>query len=213
MDYCIPLGTPLVESNSIQYLVSVERQLTESQARVVGTEVLKADVVMTFDCRIKGTIDNILSPVESLEFDAAMNEQWRPVLHEDHIHLNFGGLGVIFELLGGATFAVTLELLLNGEVVARGEAWWCVAPGPIAADGRPAPLVVPLCDYAPIDPITPHRINPKEGRYRLRLTPNPRMALRRFESDRYWAGQIEVPVAGQFTGEWKPEPLYGGSWP
>lgn len=69
-----------------------------------------------------------------------------------------------------------------------------MAPGPIATDGRPAPLVVPRSDYAPLDPITPRRIDPNETRYRLRFTPDPLMALRRFESDVYWSGAIEVPV-------------------
>ena len=90
---------------------------------------------------------------------------------------------------------MTLELLLDDEVVANGEAWWCVAPGPIAGDGKPAPIVVPQCDYVPFNLKSP--VDPTETRYRLRLTPNPRMALRRFESDTYWSGEIEVPVKPQ----------------
>lgn len=202
-DALTAIGPPTTRSAAIRYVVSVERRLTESQAQILGTEVLRTDVAMTFDCRIEGTIDDILTPVESPEFDAAVNEGLRPVLDYNHVDLNINYLEHAFEHLGGATFAATLELLLDDEVVARGEAWWRAGRGPIAANGRPAPLVVPHCDYVPIDPITPRRIDPSETRYRLRLTPNPRMALRRFESDTYWSGVIEVPV----------RPLPEGLWP
>lgn len=53
---------------------------------------------------------------------------------------------------------------------------------------------MPMCDYVPLGLSPPRRIDPNETRYRLRFTPDPRMALRRFESDVYWSGAIEVPV-------------------
>lgn len=213
-DDLVALGQPPSGALTLDFKVSIERELTSEQREILGVETLHAEYVTRINSSIDGTTYDILSPMEAPEFETAMNERWRPSLHGSHLEVSFDEVVDLFSLLDGATFAVTIELLYGGEVVGKSEAWWRLGSGRLTG-GRP--MVLPFSKCVELTELKPAAIESPWREYapfRVRLTPNPRMALRRFESDRYWAGQIDVPVSGQLTDEpHGPEPLYGGSWP
>ncbi len=141
------------------------------------------------DTTIAGDLDDVLVPVESEAFVHGFKTMERASIMNDELWLP--RLWQVLELLDGATFAATFEVLHGDRVIASAQAWW--------AEGetmRPQPssgaLRITMMDDAPapaareLDTLT------------LRITSNPEMALRRLDENRYWSGSFTVPVS------WRP---------
>ncbi|GEM_PF-4502140 len=195
-DYTIALGRSQQSTPVLEYTVSATRQLNPAEQKDAGTDVVSAQFTAQIKTRIAGSIEDILTPVIVPEFDAALAARLTPCIHDGHIDLLLDQVKDLFPPLDGATFAVHIELIQLGEVVAAGDAWWCLEDH---SDAKPpVSFVIPASTYVDLQPLVPRIINPQERGYTLRLTASPNVALRRFESNRYWSGCIDFTVQPEF---------------
>ncbi|MCC6910240.1 MAG: hypothetical protein IT430_20090 [Phycisphaerales bacterium] len=200
-DHAIPIGRPAQPTSSLEYTVSARRQLNNIEEADMGAEYVSAEFVAEVSTRVSGSVADMMTPIIVPEFDAALRTRLQPRIHYGHIELPLGSLEDAFVLLDGATFAAHIELIHLGQVIAAGDAWWCLEDDPSAKP--PAKSVAPRSTYVDLQPLIPRIINPAERGYTLRLTASPAVALRRFESNRYWSGQVEwtVQPQGELTNE------------
>jgi len=87
------------------------------------------------------------------------------------------------------TFAVQVQLLCDGSPIGESRAWWkaLVLPGATLIDPIENGLVLTREKDKPFPVITDHA-------WTARIRSDPELALRDLESDRFWDGDVTVPV-------------------
>lgn len=135
---------------------------------------------------IGGKVDDILTPVQSPEFERRLTDTEGFLILGDHLWVS--RLERSLRLLDGATFAASFEVRDGDFVIATARAWWALDADSTLAPS-PRDVLLEFTDDAP----EPPGLLALEG-LRLRIRSDPEMALRRFDCDRYWAGEVIVPV-------------------
>ncbi len=148
------------------------------------------------------SIDDVLTPVRSVALDEAIRESFRAGLANS---ARFGRNGppellVYPEFLrnalvkhGSPSFAATFTVAAYGVDVATGSAWWNAATpgnagGPFSS-ARGGLSTIQLTYATGVDPDELFNCE-----LTLRITSNPELALRCFDADRYWQGEVEIPL-------------------
>ncbi|MGH9895569.1 MAG: hypothetical protein ACREA0_27015, partial [bacterium] len=164
-------------------------------------------------------VDEVLEGVESREFAEALSKRLKPVLtfraSGPHVTLNVADLANELHNLGKATLALRIEINRpNGEPVVA-HAWWALDPQPIGVGGASSSGSSPALGwasrmwpnpYASVRVLTSDEVCAELRRNRdaltLRVVGDAATALRNFSCDRYWVGEIELPL----SVDWMEEP-------
>jgi len=201
-------GTP---QEGIHAVLSVTRELAKVERVYLGSGdgVLRWARRIKIPCRISGAIDDILTGVESERVEQMLVQELNPVLRT--VEIDHGGglyrgepalkvnLWSIRDLLAlrfeRMTFAVRFELARNHEVVATAAICWPIGTEPTLAEEAYRFLgsdSVSL-DLRSVDDVVLDQLS-RDGAWTLRIVPDPELALRNFDCDRYWKGEVTVPL-------------------
>ncbi len=170
---------------------------------------------LTLPVQIKGTIDELLKGVRLPDLDEALTKELNATFYrngwnsdrvprlwlgtytncEGEKETEYPGICHVLAKHPDTTFAVRLEVLRDSKVVARAFAWWrgtdkFVTPyeGMLSVEGADGTLTMP--------PI-------QGGTWSLRIKADPELALRDFESNQYWTGDIIVPLRVVDGSDWE----------
>lgn len=209
-DYNSHAGIPRAPRDAVNFSLAISSpEGSDPKARPKPTGPLKLPV------QIKGTVEDILTGVPLPDLDEALVTQLNAQLYRRGWHS--GGsprlwLGVYTNCEGAlytqspgichvlarhpdTTFAVRLEVTNDGVVVASSAAWWRGERGSVTPyDGM---LTLDVLQAT----LTSLRI---DGKWCLHVKSDPVMALRDFQSNRYWLGDVIVPLRVTDDSEWKP---------
>lgn len=160
---------------------------TRSGGREVFTGTVSLPVI------IAGDATDLVRPVESEPIARALRQCLSPLLLTDadgtlSVELFPGGTDRVHIAMAATpelTLALRLELLAGPRVVGTGEVWWRLDTAGARTHLYPHYTRVQLTRVG----------GPAAGEtMSLRLVGDPVVALRNFDADRCWAGEIEVPV-------------------
>ncbi|MCI0629573.1 MAG: hypothetical protein L0Y44_02835 [Phycisphaerales bacterium] len=147
------------------------------------------------------TLDQLMTGVELPELEQRLQESVTSVLCHDYVlwhqqkqycvwFMDEHIAERILPVLSDATLALAIEVLDGEEVLARGEAWFAAAEFNnrwYLKNSRGCVIVHPV-ESASVDKIR------EKWKLRLRLRGDGLVALRNFDSHRYWQGQVELPL-------------------
>ncbi len=186
-DGLVSIGTWSAPQHGCAFIITGHRDLTQQHRVLLEKSALSWTREITVPITVGGSVDALLTPVESAEFVTAAQSALSPELQADCLQLN--DLTKLLSMLDGATLAVTFEVVWNQIVFARGEAWWW-------SDGGNQALPVPIWQVKlkPVYDLPIPQRPPPGSAFTLRMVSNPHVALRNFSSDRYWSGEITIPV-------------------
>lgn len=106
----------------------------------------------------------------------------------------YPGICHILKKYPDVTWAVHIEVLHDGALVARSSAWWRGAKyGVEPFEGM---LALDIVDASL------ETADPNDGKWMLRFAPAPEVALRDFESSKYWTGTVTASVKVVDTQNW-----------
>ncbi len=154
------------------------------------------------------TIAEAMTPVADSEIDAALSERRAMTLTRrrwaksdrawEGWHVSFAELPHAVLSRTDLTFGVTIDVLRDGEVMTSTAGWWRSHD----YTGRGA--------YSIRGHMHDHRMLRLEGnlnaldslrageqKWTMRVRSNPEMALRDFENDRYWDGEVVLPLIAE----------------
>jgi len=199
----VPLNVRSVEGQRFVLRLEGERPIDELWSRSTALSRLAWSYDIPIRTRIAGTIDDILVPVQSKEFEESLIS--RGVFQPVGNHLWIRRLEECLKLLDGATFAATIELLDGDAVIASARTWWALTP----ILERELSLRDVQLDLTLERPIPDSLSNSKA--LQLRIRSDPELALRRFDCDRFWSGEITMPVEWVAPSYEAPNPRQGSN--
>lgn len=138
---------------------------------------------------VSGSVDDIMEPVADSEIDRLIASDSAAYV-EDIGRVRFRIDQFSPQVLNDPhlTFALTVEVLRDRKPVLSGAGWW--RAGPAAPGHRHCLPALPLeGDAFDID-----TLGEPGHEWQLRIRSNPEMALRDFESSRYWDGDVTIPL-------------------
>lgn len=170
------------------------------------------DEIVEISVERSNSIDELLTPVHSPAFDRALRKKLNPHLHygwflfedEQEYGLSLGlsdeEMANLLGFIPGATFAFRVDVLVEDQVMARGEAWFKRQDYDDRFSVRPYLYRVPLRVFEGIDiaGLT------KSNSVQVRFVGDPEVALRNFDCDRYWEGVVTVPLVVGQDSDWYP---------
>lgn len=184
------LGSIDEATNSIVYNITIAQVM-----QPFGIDVVRYAVICreqrTLPIRVQGSINDILKPVHSTEFEESLRGQVEQAQlissgSKYFLHLKTPTRTIDLRDLNGATFAFTAEICDGNKVLATTEAWY---------DSRHrAEFSVFLPEMHLMPGIAQLPLQSSEGPLRLRIRSNPELALRNFSVDHYWDGTIEFQL-------------------
>lgn len=187
-DRLTSIGSRSAPCRTIEYVLRGRRSLGKSRAAMLGKATVEWNSRIGLPIAVDGSIDDLLTPVESPEFIAAATSTLAPRLQDDCVDL--GDLTPLLPILDGATFAVTIEVMWHDAVLASGQAWWDPTDTDFALPfGRNSRVTM-----RPMRNPVVTQMTPVDAQLKLRITSNPHMALRNFGRDRYWSGDFIVSL-------------------
>jgi hypothetical protein len=135
--------------------------------------------------RIVPTLDDVVHPRSCPALVEQLRAGRKPIIHESGgcLFMQWEPSKDALLAAGNHTFAVTVDVLSDGKVVATGEAWWWVS-----AAGQ-FQMLEPSGGSVRLRTVGALATDPR-ARLSVRLTSNPIVALRNFRSDRYWTGVL-----------------------
>jgi hypothetical protein len=146
------------------------------------------------------SVAEILRPVVSKPFADALQEGFRPELVSRdwwagdvplYLRLDRSQIDHLVRMIERVTFAANFQALMDGQVVAEGHAWYAVH-----RDARRDPVFRPLGNSIPLKPIKrlDAAIDITKRVWSLRIQSDPEFALRDFDADCHWEGEVTVPL-------------------
>lgn len=190
-DGLISLGTSescgrLTYSGSIEWMGrdSSDYEVVFAGRSFTGTEIIDAS-------GLEHPALALMTPVASREVEKQIEagEVFRFVnVGGDTYRLCFDSSSIQAELARlNVTFAVTVELLWNGEPFGAVKAWWRVLPFQTGAFIWPT--------HGGLDiPTVPSSVLDLNNAWTVRVRADPETALRDLESDQFWQGNVQAPV-------------------
>ncbi len=200
------LGTPAADAASIPCEVSIVEQPTEGgrdRGRLVWKARFSAPVNLVDD------VSQILTPVTDLPVERLLSHARGPVIRvepsSDVAALDLG-MTAVQEALGdieALTIACRIEIMRDGEVVAAREAWW-----PLKASNRSTFTLQQMSRvWFRDDALVGGLRDRPDGDWSVRLVSDPLLALRIFDIDHYWEGDITLPLTVTPPGGISTAPL------
>lgn len=150
---------------------------------------------------VKGNVEDILTPVHSDSFENKLTKNMQPNLeiHKNvtnsivksrlDMGINPDKLKEALRLIPSTTFAYKIEILSGNIVVANGEAWHMLTAN-YGLSARPS---LGLVELIIIDEESLINLN-NQKQFKLRIVGDPYVALRNFDCDWYWDGEVTVPL-------------------
>lgn len=204
-------GTPVASAAGVKFSLNVADPQGQDPK---GPARPKAPIMLPV--QVKGTLDEILTGTPLPDLDAALRKELNATLYRRGWNSNgsprlwlgtytncdgktgteYPGICHVLAKHPDVTLAVRVEVLHDGKLVAKASAWWrgvarykSVEP----FEGMLAPEVLDN-DFDNLDP--------KDGKWALHFVPAPEVALRDFESIRYWKGDASAPVKVTDSRDW-----------
>ncbi len=194
-DHTQDVGTPPASTEGVSFAARIRRTDLPFEP-TLWRETIHHPV------RIEGTVDDVLTPVRDAELDRLLAEESNlrvtsVTTRGDQLRAEVSLADLAPGLLEdpGLTFAVAIELLRDGRPVASAEGWWGSS---ILKCGAPWFRRGHLSGYQSI--VLTGRagllagLDSSDSTWQLRVRSNPLMALRDFQNDRYWSGEILLPL-------------------
>jgi len=166
----------------------VEVSTTFAGRRVTWTKRVNAPVRFLQSSRF------IVDPARDWLVYALVEEELRASIHDHDLHLSLDRFEsqlrsrIIESVFSNVTFAVDVELLHCGEVVARGQAW-CGSDSRHRCSGFVVPNILPE-----IPPQLMTELIGNRHKWSVRVQSNRNLAMHDLESQLYWSGSLTVPL-------------------
>lgn len=175
-----PIVLPITEpmDGEITFDVGID-QFRQAEPNADWTTVQQRTV--TIPVRIAGTIDDVLTPVESEEMDRILQDNLSYEVGDGWITCT-PSLATEIPLFEGVAIGVVMEFVLDGEVMATELHWWL--------GGAEHPPHDRQWGWTKKSPWLA-----QSGEvWTIRIHSDPEIALRVIDADRYWSGEITIPL-------------------
>jgi hypothetical protein len=203
------VGTPSKELTNVRF--------TAAGAADPGDALARANAVPTFDLpvRVVGTVDDVLEGVAVPAIDQGLKEELNATFYRRGWHSNgsprlwvgtytnqsgrdrqYPGICHILAKHDLVTLAVKLEVLHDGKPVCSGTGWWRGVKEHTTVTPFNGMLKVELLEAGM------EKLDRTDGKWQLRITSDPIMALRDFESTQYWKGEVVAPLRVTDAADW-----------
>ncbi len=186
----LPLTLPDLpnDANGVVFTYRIERRHSEYDHE--WREVARGEERVPFT-QAPETMSDVLEPVSDVLLDHAVSRSFRG----DATRWKAGTLRFVVRFdprqtmvpsaPEGTAIGVRVEVLYDGEPLRTSRVWWMAASGREQLDVELPEFHDPRLDTASIE----------RGRWSLRITGDPQIALRVTGARSYWAGTVEVPLA------------------
>ncbi len=196
-------GTPLAATDAVRFTYT----LADPQGNDPAAGPKPAQP-LTLPVQIKGSITDLLTPTPLPDLEKAIPKQLNAALYlggefskkparlwigtytncEGDSGTKYPGICNILVKHPDVTFAVKIDVIHDGVIVATTSAWW--------RGESKYKTVTPFEGMLALTPVVEafRSLDRTDGKWRLHLTPAPEVALRDFESTRYWKGEATAPV-------------------
>lgn len=181
----MPLG-----AGDIQFDASISKTiLTPELGEGASHTVFEGARKLQLRYRVIGTIDEIMTPVESPALGS--------LLEAGQYTFNRGWVMSDFPPIHGGpaegiAFGLMLEFHLDGKLMARQRVWWDGSSPPTGTERKLA------TEWIDLDPPPSGFKSPWSARsdehWTIKARSDPETALRVIDCDRYWKGEIEIPM-------------------
>jgi hypothetical protein len=170
---------------------------------------------LTLPVKLAGTVADVMTGVALPDVDAALATQLNATFHRHGWHSNdvprlwvgtytncegapnteYPGICHALARRPDTTFAARVDIMHDSIVVATASGWW-------RGTGRSVHPFEGMLDVEIVQ--DGYRDLPlNDGQWSLRLRSDPELALRDFESTRYWAGDVTVPLRVTDSSNWE----------
>ena len=146
--------------------------------------------------QLVGSIDDVITPVQSAEIDALIRDHLSPRFFRSHfserIAIQFRGWKRD-DALNTLAIGIHIQVLRQGTVVATARwrddnnAAGMLLPVPVELQGDEQQLSALL------------RASPSDPSWIIRVSADPEMALHDLRSDKYWSGRFDMPLSEFFS--------------
>lgn len=194
-------GTPLLSCNEILFRYSLTHPEGEDP-----TVLSKPTALLKVPVRVDGNIDDIIKGEPLPDLDASLMTELNARLYlrghhsqgmprlwvgtytncEGAVDTPYPGICHVLAKNSNVTFAGRFEVIRDSKVVAWTVGWWRGTDRSVnPIEGM---LALTVVDEALL------RSDAKDSKWQLHIKSDPEMALRDFESTRYWEGEVWVPL-------------------
>ncbi len=141
---------------------------------------------------VKGTIGDYLTPVKDERLTASIRDLLKPHISfaagEPHLVVRFDPFYFWSDNGNPLTVALIFSIRRNGVEVATAFAWWNVIGG--------SNFVLPSASRIRLTPAPGYSedIFTQPGEWEVEIRSDPALALRNFDCDRYWDGNLTLPL-------------------
>jgi Arc/MetJ family transcription regulator len=190
------LGTPAADAGDLRFTVLLEdaeyaQPLVAQRWRCIDRQTVEIDT------ELSGVLGEYSTPIRSTKVESALRRTLEPRLSLGRRTLDLDALPAhiadALEPLGGATLGFRAEVVVpGGHVVATTEAWFRTRPYLTGS-----PWIDPIGTVIDVNIIDLEALRvAKAGSEQciLRLRGDAGVALRNFENERHWVGEVEMPV-------------------
>ncbi|MCK4872176.1 MAG: hypothetical protein KAS72_05590 [Phycisphaerales bacterium] len=182
----------------------------EQTGEAAGVAMPLWSTVVRRPIEVVETIQDVLVAVPSPAVDEAIRTVFQILDRWEQIPGYIGFQHVLAELadLAPITLAVTIEYVHGDEVLCSMSVWWDVqraAAGAVSAQVAPEEYRV---RWRMTDRVKQRiRAHAREGpgAVSLRIRSDPAVALRNFDCDRYWVGEVTIPLRWSDGGRLVPD--------
>jgi len=194
-------GTPLLSCNEVLFRCS----LTPSEGEDPSV-LSKPTASLKVPVRVDGTIDDIIKGQPLPDLDASLMTELNASLYLRHRHSQglprlwvgtytncegsvdtpYPGICHILAKNSKVTFAARFEVIRDSKVVAWTVGWW-------RGTDRSVNPYEGMLALTVVDEALLHS-DAKDSKWQLHIKSDPEMALRDFESTRFWEGEVWVPL-------------------
>ena len=171
-----PIILPITETTDTDITFDLRiDQFRHSEPNARWTMIEQRTV--TIPVRIAGTIDDVMAPVESEEMDRFLEYY---VGRDSSVRIIRSATET--PLFDGVAIGIVMEFILEGEIMATELHWWLGGKDPPPPEWRwgwteKSSWRAQLGEH-----------------WTIRIRSDPEIALRVVDSDRYWSGEITIPL-------------------
>jgi hypothetical protein len=208
-DYKACVGTPAKKMTKVRFTAVDAADPRNAPAR--------AEVALTLDLpvRVSGTVDDVLEGVAVPAIDQGLRKELNATFYRRGWQSNgsprlwvgtytnqsgrdkkYPGICHILAKHEQVTLAVKLEVLHDGKPISSSTGWWRGVKEYTSVTPFNGMLRVELLDAEM------EKLDRMDGKWQLRITSDPIMALRDFESTKYWKGEVIAPLHVTDAADW-----------
>lgn len=183
-------GVMLAEKLSGVGSLDIQASLWRLRQWIPGAELEHGDdKVVRINYDIRGTADDCISAVTSEALDDILRKGF-VYSAGDVKGLSLNPLGTQTEATTGIAFGVIIDHMLDGEVVATQRVWWRGGPNMTGEYDTKMEWIATKNGVSP-----PHPWMARSGEnWTMRIKGDAETALRVIDCDRYWKGEVTMPL-------------------